>query len=156
MTSSLLFTKYEVEVCYFGTSVEWWPELLGGDWRELLLESLNQLQNVRLEVCLVVQTSGYDNQYIPLNLAKWFVYSGLSDAIMELFQLFANRSLCRLCAAGNFCVTTHLQDLPHIYARLYYCTSTFTHDCTIVHLHLRTIVLLYISIYVLLYFTGFR
>ena len=56
--------------------------------------------------------------------------SGLSDAIMELFQLFANRSLCRLCAAGNFCVTTHLQDLPHIYARLYYCTSTSTHYCT--------------------------
>ena len=38
----------------FGTSVEWWPELLEGDWRELLLESLNQLQNVRLEACLVV------------------------------------------------------------------------------------------------------
>ena len=52
MTSSLLFTKYEVEVCNFGKSVEWWPELLEGDWRELLLENLNQLQNVRLEVCL--------------------------------------------------------------------------------------------------------
>ena len=52
--SSLLFTEYEVEVCMFGTSVEWWPELVEGDLRELLLANLNQLQNLRLEACLVV------------------------------------------------------------------------------------------------------
>ena len=38
----------------FGTSVEWWPELVEGDLRELLLANLNQLQNLRLEACLVV------------------------------------------------------------------------------------------------------
>ena len=59
--TSLVFTNYEVEVRNFVTSVEWWPELLEGDWRELLLESLNQLQNVRLEACLVVQTSTWQS-----------------------------------------------------------------------------------------------
>ena len=100
MTSSLLFTKYEVEVCNFGTSVEWWPELLEGDWRELLLENLNQLQNVRLEVCLVVQTSGYDNEYIPLNLAKWFVY-GIDKHFACYVSVIQVRCVC-LMLQWNF------------------------------------------------------